>query len=495
MPNRKYKKKTIKTPANKRKTLKKKYRKGGYREDREYPDGSYKGNIEDGIREGKGRMYYSDDSIYVGEWKNDKRDGKGTLFNSDNRVVFKGIWKNDEEYESVQDLQHREYAPKKTITIMINAHGLDLLTQDTSKITQLYPNANVRILSQAGGTCSVAVTVPSRGNRATSIGNNISNNLEQNPDLSTFEILNKYRLHPTRDKYARSVIAHGNERDISRYEADSRIYRNTYKRTVDNSMNLVNFSLFTPVIDHKYIFTDHNNALQNNPGIFVLNIRNFPDSPLIEDMKHISLSESQRKNLYSLFVQWLLRAYKYVGAEYSAPAQRDSSRLLPYFLRDNNINNIEQLVNYFKSTDINWFIDNRPNINVNDFIKKMFPEDGDARNSSLQMDFDKIILYKLNIAQSKYFGGSSDSLLPEILLTELVDKLYRDGFEIINIVDLSCRYYLFDNWQSADETTTPMHPTEEQEDEFIDLVNQREAEAAFRIDSRYGGKTRKYRVR
>ena len=87
-------------------------KRGGAQEEKEYPNGKYIGNIIDGKRDGKGRMYYSDNSKYVGEWKDDKKNGQGILFNADNQVEEKGIWKDDELYEST-NFEHREYTPKK----------------------------------------------------------------------------------------------------------------------------------------------------------------------------------------------------------------------------------------------------------------------------------------------------------------------------------------------------------------------------------------------
>ena len=53
-----------------------------------YKNGFYYGDLNNGIREGKGIYYYKDNSKYEGEWKNDKIEGKG---------IF--TWKNGDKYE------------------------------------------------------------------------------------------------------------------------------------------------------------------------------------------------------------------------------------------------------------------------------------------------------------------------------------------------------------------------------------------------------------
>ena len=59
-----------------------------------FKDGRYRGQVENGFRQGKGVMYYYNDNKYEGDWKNDKKDGKGIMrFNSGNR--YEGSFKND----------------------------------------------------------------------------------------------------------------------------------------------------------------------------------------------------------------------------------------------------------------------------------------------------------------------------------------------------------------------------------------------------------------
>ncbi len=59
-----------------------------------YPDGSvYKGNVENGVRSGHGRLTISDGRIYVGMWKNDKYEGDGT-FTWPDGGKYEGDWED-----------------------------------------------------------------------------------------------------------------------------------------------------------------------------------------------------------------------------------------------------------------------------------------------------------------------------------------------------------------------------------------------------------------
>ena len=54
----------------------------------------YVGNWKDGKRDGYGKFFYSNGSIYEGYWKNDKKEGFGILFFQD-RTKIAGTFKND----------------------------------------------------------------------------------------------------------------------------------------------------------------------------------------------------------------------------------------------------------------------------------------------------------------------------------------------------------------------------------------------------------------
>ena len=76
-----------------------------------YKYGKYIGETKNGLREGKGIMYYNDGNRYDGEWKNDGIEGKGIYYWNDGERYeadwknglseWKGIyfWNNGERYE------------------------------------------------------------------------------------------------------------------------------------------------------------------------------------------------------------------------------------------------------------------------------------------------------------------------------------------------------------------------------------------------------------
>ena len=59
-----------------------------------FDDGTYIGEIINGMREGKGIFYDKNGDIYDGEWKKDKKEGRGTYIYEDGDV-YEGEWKND----------------------------------------------------------------------------------------------------------------------------------------------------------------------------------------------------------------------------------------------------------------------------------------------------------------------------------------------------------------------------------------------------------------
>jgi len=60
-----------------------------------FPDGAYYlGELQGGIKHGKGMMRWTQEYYYFGDWKNDKRNGKGVENNSS--FVYEGGWLDNE---------------------------------------------------------------------------------------------------------------------------------------------------------------------------------------------------------------------------------------------------------------------------------------------------------------------------------------------------------------------------------------------------------------
>lgn len=59
----------------------------------EWDIAQYKGNFRQGMRDGEGKMVWSDGSVFYGTWHNDQRV-KGTMI-MNNGFVYEGHFKND----------------------------------------------------------------------------------------------------------------------------------------------------------------------------------------------------------------------------------------------------------------------------------------------------------------------------------------------------------------------------------------------------------------
>lgn len=48
----------------------------------------YKGELKDGVREGRGMQIWKDGTVYMGEWKSDRINGKGNITSDFQRRFF-----------------------------------------------------------------------------------------------------------------------------------------------------------------------------------------------------------------------------------------------------------------------------------------------------------------------------------------------------------------------------------------------------------------------
>jgi hypothetical protein len=58
-----------------------------------YKEGYYEGFFENGKRHGEGTFQYPNKDIYSGMWKDGKRHGKGTYVYANTKYELKGVWK------------------------------------------------------------------------------------------------------------------------------------------------------------------------------------------------------------------------------------------------------------------------------------------------------------------------------------------------------------------------------------------------------------------
>lgn len=61
---------------------------------------TYNGEFNEGVREGKGKMKYANGDVYIGTWQNNQRTGDGICWFADNSV-FHGVWKFDKMIRGV----------------------------------------------------------------------------------------------------------------------------------------------------------------------------------------------------------------------------------------------------------------------------------------------------------------------------------------------------------------------------------------------------------
>jgi hypothetical protein len=55
----------------------------------------YEGYMRNGMKEGRGRLMFSDGAFYEGEFKEDKMNGKGVLYYNEGKPAYDGTWVND----------------------------------------------------------------------------------------------------------------------------------------------------------------------------------------------------------------------------------------------------------------------------------------------------------------------------------------------------------------------------------------------------------------
>ena len=102
----------------------------------EYNDGSvYSGLWENGSRHGEGEMQYKNGDVYIGCWENDRRVGQGlTIFQNANE--YEGVWKSDKMSEGTYTNKSEdwsftgtfegEYPKAGTLTYQANGRDLEI---------------------------------------------------------------------------------------------------------------------------------------------------------------------------------------------------------------------------------------------------------------------------------------------------------------------------------------------------------------------------------
>ena len=110
-------------------------------------DIKYEGNLENGIRNGYGKLYENDILVYDGEWVNNKYDGKGKLYFKNGNVKYDGNWCNGKEVSGINYFENGsllfESAFDISESIIFDQEGdIDLLNEDIDEMFEDISNNN-----------------------------------------------------------------------------------------------------------------------------------------------------------------------------------------------------------------------------------------------------------------------------------------------------------------------------------------------------------------
>ena len=104
-----------------------------------------------GVREGYGKFYYSNGSIYEGYWRNNKKEGFGVLMNAD-RTYYIGTFKEDRqvdnkalaEYNRLKELEKMPKEEKKKEPVENNKNNR-AKSRKTTRVGTINNNSNVNV--------------------------------------------------------------------------------------------------------------------------------------------------------------------------------------------------------------------------------------------------------------------------------------------------------------------------------------------------------------
>ena len=110
-------------------------------------DIKYEGNLENGIRNGYGKLYENNILVYEGEWVNNKYDGKGKLYFKNGNVKYDGNWCNGKEVSGINYFENGsllfESAFDISESIIFDQEGdIDLLNEDIDEMFEDISNNN-----------------------------------------------------------------------------------------------------------------------------------------------------------------------------------------------------------------------------------------------------------------------------------------------------------------------------------------------------------------
>ena len=328
--------------------------------------------------------------------------------------------------------------PKSIITLYINCHGIDM---PETKITL---DLSVRILSQAGkfGCWGFGNKIEPTKVKAwiTSLKNKTKDETkDKTKEISTYSILEKINI----------LFEIATARDIFNPEkhitAEDKIQLEKGKKTINLRQSrhtekvikeYKDWQIYTPIFDHLYDFNNKNFA---NQGIFIVDMKNKPESFKYNVDDDLSLKENYLKEEFK------------------------EMHILEFFLTHLVL---EDHVDPVKVIDE---LDKLSIYSLNDYWNAL--KYTDSKNILITI-LGESIFYKINkIIEEKYAHLEHHS---EILQSVLINHLKDKGFDVINIIDKSCR----------------AHNKFMSKEKFAE-INAKEDHFSTLIDKTLGGKKRK----
>ena len=326
--------------------------------------------------------------------------------------------------------------PKSIITLYINCHGADI---PEKKIT---PDPSVRILSQAGkfGCWGFdnKIEMPRIRLWIKFIENQENQeNQEPLPMTSTYLMLEKIKLRFKKEIEQKNGVFKPNDYlttqdtfSLKKNEKTINYRRSRHTgKTIDAKEN---WQIYTPIFDHSYRFDDKNFA---NQGIFIVDMKNKPESFTYNVDDDLSITEFHLKEEFKKI------------------------HILEFFL---NHLILEDHIDPVKVIDE---LDKLSIYSLNDYWRAL--NYADSKNKLITI-LGESIFYKINKIIEKQYSHL------KILQSDLIKLLKYEGFDVINIIDKSCRVH--NEFMSKEEFAK---------------INEEEIKASKSIDRSLGGKKRK----
>ena len=321
--------------------------------------------------------------------------------------------------------------PKSIITLYINCHGIDIPEKKNT------PDPSVRILSQAGKFgCwgfNDYISLEQVKNWIESIKNG-----EKDKVISTHLMLKKIIIL-FKEEFKRKFDKIQQEDFITEEDKHELINNNTKTsnlRAIRNTLKVIDekndWQIYTPIFDHSYIFDD---ATQRGQGIFIADIKNKPKSFTYNVDDDLSITEIHLKEEFK------------------------EMHILEFFL---NHLILEDHVDPVKVID---GLNKLSIYSLDNYWRAL--NSADSKNKLITI-LGESIFYKINKIIEKQYSHL------KILQSDLIKLLKYEGFDVINIIDKSCRVH--NEFMSKEEFAK---------------INEEEIKASKSIDRSLGGKKRK----